>query len=137
MTLALSVLTLLPAADARVNLVRSASAANLIKLLSSARNRPSLGPRADAPREESHGAAPKSHAAHADPQFQSDLLVSGLSLQLVALADARLVGQAEAIRRGHEAIASAEGDEAKARVAMLELVEGQLGDGLTSRYTAL
>ena len=137
MTLALSVLTLLPAADARVNLVRSASASNLIKLLSSARNRPSLGPRADAPREESHGAAPKSHAAHADPQFQSDLLVSGLSLQLVALADARLVGQAEAIRRGHEAIASAEGDEAKARVAMLELVEGQLGDGLTSRYTAL
>ena len=48
-----------------------------------------------------------------------------------------LVGQAEAIRRGHEAIASAEGDEAKARVAMLELVEGQLGDGLTSRYTQL
>ena len=81
MTLALSVLTLLPAADARVNLVRSASASNLIKLLSSARNRPSLGPRADAPREESHGAAPKSHAAHADPQFQSDLLVSGLSLR--------------------------------------------------------
>ena len=120
-----------------MNLVRSESASNLIKLLSSARNRPSLGPRADAPREESHGAAPKSHAAHADPQFQSDLLVSGLSLQLVALADARLVGQAEAIRRGHEAIASAEGDEAKARVAMLELVERQLGDGLTSRYTPL
>ena len=81
MLAALSVLTLLTAVDARVNLVRSASASNLIKLLSSARNRPSLGPRADAPREESHGAAPKSHAAHADPQFQSDLLVSGLSLR--------------------------------------------------------
>ena len=123
-----------------MNLVRSASASNLIKLLSSARNRPSLGPRADAPREESHGAAPKSHAAHADPQFQSDLLVSGLSLHwfwLCGLADPRRVGQAEAIRRGHEAIASAEGDEAKARVAMLELVERQLGDGLTSRYTQL
>jgi hypothetical protein len=102
---------------ARVNLVRSASASNLIKLLSSPRNRPSLGPRADAPREEVHGAAPKSHAAHADPQFQYDLL-------------------AEAIRRGHEAIGAAEGSEAQARRAVVGLVEREVGS-LTSRYTPL
>jgi hypothetical protein len=61
---------------ARVNLVRSASSSNLVKLLSSSQNRPSLGPRADSPRQVGHGVAPRSHAAHADPQFQQDLLVS-------------------------------------------------------------
>eukprot|EP01046_Picozoa_sp_COSAG06_P013661 COSAG06_NODE_831_length_12041_cov_5.766789_5_plen_99_part_00 len=76
---------------ARVNLVRSAAASNLIKLLSSPRNRPSLGPRADAPRVVQAPEAPAAGPiAHNDPQFQHDLL-------------------AEALRRGRESVGTAVG----------------------------
>ena len=80
-----------------MNLVRSAAASNLIRLLSSPRNRPSLGPRADAPRVISFAAAEgvaeapaAGPIAHNDPQFQHDLL-------------------AEALRRGRESVGTAVG----------------------------